>query len=311
MNQFYTAESVTEGHPDKLCDLIADSVLDECLSHDALSRVACEVMATRGQIIVAGEITSLYEPSIPSIVRSVLRKVGYNPARFAIQCLIHKQSPDIAAGVDCSLEQRRNVDGSSPSLQLGAGDQGIMVGYACSETPQMLPLPVVLAHRLTSALTIARKSGAIQGLRPDGKAQVTVEYDEDGKPFRLDTVVLSAQHSPEIPADELCFELTDKVIAPALQVLPPDEDTKISIQPEGLCWAARKQIPVSPDENSWWTASECSRLTAAVLFPVRTPPKWIAPAHTWPDILLKTLWRRVCANGVRLHWLMLLGQPNR
>ena len=206
MNQFYTAESVTEGHPDKLCDLIADSVLDECLSHDALSRVACEVMATRGQIIVAGEITSLYEPSIPSIVRSVLRKVGYNPARFAIQCLIHKQSPDIAAGVDCSLEQRRNVDGSSPSLQLGAGDQGIMVGYACSETPQMLPLPVVLAHRLTSALTIARKSGAIQGLRPDGKAQVTVEYDEDGKPFRLDTVVLSAQHSPEIPADELCFE---------------------------------------------------------------------------------------------------------
>ena len=180
MNQFYTAESVTEGHPDKLCDLIADSVLDECLSHDALSRVACEVMATRGQIIVAGEITSLYEPSIPSIVRSVLRKVGYNPARFAIQCLIHKQSPDIAAGVDCSLEQRRNVDGSSPSLQLGAGDQGIMVGYACSETPQMLPLPVVLAHRLTSALTIARKSGAIQGLRPDGKAQVTVEYDEDG-----------------------------------------------------------------------------------------------------------------------------------
>lgn len=233
MNQFYTAESVTEGHPDKLCDLIADSVLDECLSHDALSRVACEVMATRGQIIVAGEITSLYEPSIPSIVRSVLRKVGYNPARFAIQCLIHKQSPDIAAGVDCSLEQRRNVDGSSPSLQLGAGDQGIMVGYACSETPQMLPLPVVLAHRLTSALTIARKSGAIQGLRPDGKAQVTVEYDEDGKPFRLDIVVLSAQHSPEIPADELCFELTDKVIAPALQVLPPDEDTKILINPAG------------------------------------------------------------------------------
>ena len=233
MNQFYTAESVTEGHPDKLCDLIADSVLDECLSHDALSRVACEVMATRGQIIVAGEITSLYEPSIPSIVRSVLRKVGYNPARFAIQCLIHKQSPDIAAGVDCSLEQRRNVDGSSPSLQLGAGDQGIMVGYACSQTPQMLPLPVVLAHRLTSALTIARKSGAIQGLRPDGKAQVTVEYDEDEKPLRLDTVVLSAQHSPEKPMDELCWELTDKVLAPALQALPPDEDTKILLNPSG------------------------------------------------------------------------------
>ena len=233
MNQFFTAESVTEGHPDKLCDLIADSVLDECLSHDALSRVACEVMATRGQIIVAGEITSLYEPSIPSIVRSVLRKVGYNPARFAIQCLIHKQSPDIAAGVACSLEQRRNPEEYRPALQLGAGDQGIMVGYACSETPQMLPLPVVLAHRITGALTAARKSGMIPALRPDGKAQVTVEYDEDGKPLRLDTVVISAQHSPEIPDDELCWELTDKVLAPALKVLPPDEDTKLLINPSG------------------------------------------------------------------------------
>lgn len=233
MNQFYTAESVTEGHPDKLCDLIADSVLDECLSHDALSRVACEVMATRGQIIVAGEITSLFEPQIPAIVRSVLQKVGYDPARYAIQCLVHKQSPDIATGVDCSLERRRNPSEDQPALQLGAGDQGVMVGYACSGTPQMMPLPVVLAHRLTSALTAARKTGAIRGLRPDGKAQVTVEYDEDEKPLRLDTVVLSAQHSPEKPMDELCWELTDKVLAPALQALPPDEDTKILLNPSG------------------------------------------------------------------------------
>lgn len=233
MNQFYTAESVTEGHPDKLCDLIADSVLDECLSHDALSRVACEVLATRGQIIVAGEITSLYEPQIPAITRSVLQKVGYDPARYAIQYLVHKQSPDIAAGVDCSLERRRNLTGDQPALQLGAGDQGVMVGYACSETPQMMPLPVVLVHRLTSALTAARKTGAVRGLRPDGKAQVTVEYDEDEKPLRLDTVVLSAQHSPEKPMDELCWELTDKVLAPALQALPPDEDTKILLNPSG------------------------------------------------------------------------------
>lgn len=233
MNQFYTAESVTEGHPDKLCDLIADSVLDECLSHDALSRVACEVLATRGQIIVAGEITSLFEPQIPAIARSVLQKVGYDPARYAIQCLVHKQSPDIAAGVDCSLERRRNLSEDHPALQLGAGDQGVMVGYACSETPQMMPLPVVLAHRLTSALTAARKTGAVRGLRPDGKAQVTVKYDEDEKPLRLDTVVLSAQHSPEKPMDELCWELTDKVLAPALQALPPDEDTKILLNPSG------------------------------------------------------------------------------
>ena len=232
-NQFYTAESVTEGHPDKLCDLIADSVLDECLSHDALSRVACEVLATKGQIIVAGEITSLYEPQIPAIARSVLQKVGYDPARYAIQCLIHKQSPDIAAGVDCSLERRRNLSENRHSLQLGAGDQGVMVGYACSETTQMMPLPVVLAHRLAITLTVARNSGIIQGLRPDGKAQVTVEYDEDGKPFRLDTVILSAQHSPEKPLDELCWELTDKVLAPALQALPPDEDMKILLNPSG------------------------------------------------------------------------------
>ena len=233
MNQFYTAESVTEGHPDKLCDLIADSVLDECLSHDALSRVACEVLVTRGQIIVAGEITSLFEPQIPAIARSVLQKVGYDPAKYAIECLVHKQSPDIAAGVDCSLERRRNPSEDQPALQLGAGDQGVMVGYACSETPQMMPLPVVLAHRLTSALTAARKTGVIQGLRPDGKAQVTMEYDEDEKPLRLDTVVLSAQHSPEKPMDELCWELTDRVLAPALQALPPDEDTKILLNPSG------------------------------------------------------------------------------
>ncbi|WP_418596168.1 methionine adenosyltransferase [Hominenteromicrobium sp.] len=233
MNQFYTAESVTEGHPDKLCDLIADSVLDECLSHDALSRVACEVLTTKGQIIVAGEITSLFEPDITQIAHSVLRKVGYEPSRFAVQCLIHKQSPDIAAGVNCSLEQRRNLGKNRSVQQLGAGDQGVMVGYACSETPQMMPLPVVLAHRLTSALTVARKSGMVQGLCPDGKAQVTVEYDEDGNLLRLDTIVLSAQHSPKKSSDELYWELTDKVLTPALRAMPPDEDTKILLNPSG------------------------------------------------------------------------------
>ena len=233
MNQHYTAESVTEGHPDKLCDIIADGVLDECLAHDALSRVACEVLATKGQVIVAGEITSLYEPDIPSIVQSVFRKAGYDPTSFSIQCLLHRQSSDIAAGVGCSLERRRNLSKDQPALQLGAGDQGVMVGYACSETPQMMPLPVVLAHRLTSALSAARKTGMIRGLRPDGKAQVPVEYGKDGKPLRLDAVVLSAQHSPEKPKDELSWELTDKVLAPALQALPPDKDTKILLNPSG------------------------------------------------------------------------------
>ena len=312
MNQFYTAESVTEWHPDKLCDLIADSVLDECLSYDALSRVACEVMATRGQIIVAGEITSLYEPSIPSIVRSVLRKVGYDPAHFAIQCLIHKQSPDIAAGVDCSLEQRRNVDGSSPSLQLGAGDQGVMVGYACSETPQMLPLPVVLAHRLTSALTIARKSGAIQGLRPDGKAQVTVEYDEDGKPFRLDTVVLSAQHNPDKPMDELCWELTDKVIAPALQALPPDEDTKILLNPSG------RFVLGGPEADTGLTGRKLMVDSYGVFAPHgggafsgKDPTKVDRSGAYMARYIAKTLWRQSCAKNAKLRLPMPSGKPSR
>ena len=175
----------------------------------------------------------MYEPDIPSIVQSVFRKAGYDPTSFSIQCLLHRQSSDIAAGVGCSLERRRNLSKDQPALQLGAGDQGVMVGYACSETPQMMPLPVVLAHRLTSALSAARKTGMIRGLRPDGKAQVTVEYGKDGKPLRLDAVVLSAQHSPEKPKDELSWELTDKVLAPALQALPPDKDTKILLNPSG------------------------------------------------------------------------------
>lgn len=233
MNQFYTAESVTEGHPDKLCDLIADSVLDACLSHDPLSRVACEVMVSGRELIIAGEITSLWEPGIPRIAREVLAQVGYDPDRFDIQPLIRRQSPDIAAGVGHSLEERRGVSEDLPTLQLGAGDQGVMVGYACRETPDLLPLPVVLANRLAASLTMARKTGAVRGLLPDGKTQVTVEYDEDGNPLRLDTVVVSAQHLPDVPYDELCFEITSQVLAPALDLLPPDEDTKILINPAG------------------------------------------------------------------------------
>ena len=233
MNQFYTAESVTEGHPDKLCDLIADSVLDACLSHDALSRVACEMMVSGRNLIIAGEITSLWEPEIPRIAREVLARVGYDPGYFVIQPLIRSQSPDIAAGVDHSLEERRGVSENLPTLQLGAGDQGVMVGYACDETPELLPLPVVLANRLAASLTMARKTGAVRGLLPDGKTQVTVEYDEDGNPLRLDTVVVSAQHLPDIPYDELCFQLTEHVLAQSLQTLPPDEDTKILINPAG------------------------------------------------------------------------------
>ena len=233
MNQFYTAESVTEGHPDKLCDLIADSVLDACLCHDALSRVACEVMVSGRNLIIAGEINSLWNPDIPRIAREVLTRVGYDPGYFVIQPFIRRQSPDIAAGVDHSLEERQGISANLPTLQLGAGDQGIMVGYACDETPELLPLPVVLANRLAASLTLARKSGTIHGFLPDGKTQVTVEYDGDGNPIHLDTVVVSAQHLPDLSYDELCWQLTHHVLTPALDAIPPDENTRILLNPAG------------------------------------------------------------------------------
>lgn len=244
--RYVTAESVTEGHPDKLCDLIADSILDAHLAKDPLARVACEVLATRGYILVAGEITSTKTVDIAEVVWSVLQDVGYDPKDFILEMNVHRQSEDIAAGVDVPLEQRRGVreagidskhdaiDGSAEKAlaRLGAGDQGVMVGYACNETPQLLPLPVVLAHRIVMALTAARKSGLMRGLEPDGKAQVTVEY-ENGVPKRLDTVVVSTQHSADKQADQLAWEITDKVLPLALRSLPADENTKTLINPSG------------------------------------------------------------------------------
>lgn len=232
MIRIYTAESVTEGHPDKLCDIIADGILDECLRHDALSRVACEVMATQGKIIVAGEITSQYEPYIPEIVRSTLSKIGYEPDNIQIEARVRRQSDDIAAAVDNSLELRTGMTIKNADLRIGAGDQGVMIGYACKETPEMLPMPVVLARRLTDILTLSRKSGDLSCLQPDGKAQVSVEYEDD-KPVRLEAVVLSAQHKDGIDMDWLRFELSDKVLFPALRILPPDEYTRILINPSG------------------------------------------------------------------------------
>lgn len=232
MKRSYTAESVTEGHPDKLCDRIADRILDDCLQHDALSRVACEVLAVKGKILVAGEITSQHEPYIPELVREVIKATGYDPEGIEIEVEIHPQSPDIASGVEQPLEVRSGAAKAAPALQFGAGDQGVMTGYACRETPEFLPLPVALAHRLTEQLTLARKAGQIRGLRPDGKSQVTVEYEDD-VPVRLEAVVLSTQHDALTDMERLRFELSDKVLFPALQTLPPDEDTRILLNPSG------------------------------------------------------------------------------
>ena len=229
MDRFYTAESVTEGHPDKLCDQIADSVLDDCLAHDPLSRVACEVLATRNHIVVAGEITSHHVPRVPAIIESLMHDIGYSTRGLTIDLLLHRQSPDIAAGVNNPLEER---NGQGTGRQIGAGDQGVMVGYACSETPEKMPLAVMLAHRITRRLAGVRKAGETDGLLPDGKAQVTVEY-EAGQPVRLDTVVLSAQHRDDVRPAELEQALREKVLIPALRALPPDEDTRILVNPSG------------------------------------------------------------------------------
>ena len=232
MKRFYTAESVTEGHPDKLCDLIADSILDACLKEDENSRVACEVLATKGNIIVAGEITSRYEPQGFEIVRKVLESAGYEAEGIHMDALIHKQSPDIAGAVERSRERRAGNVSVQSGLASGAGDQGIMIGYACDETPQLMPMPVVLANRIVKELSASRRSGYIMGILPDGKAQVTVEYEDD-RPVRLDTVIVSCQHEKEKSLRKLEHEIREKVLRPALRILPPDEDTKILINPSG------------------------------------------------------------------------------
>ena len=213
-----TAESVTEGHPDKLCDTIADSVLDACLSRDPAARVACEVMATAGKIIVAGEITARDLPDIPTIVCRTVQETGYG-SDYEVEVITHDQSGDIAGAVE-----------GDPKM--GAGDQGIVYGYACSETPQLLPLPVVLAHRLTLLLANARRTGTIRGLGPDGKAQVSVEY-QGGRPHRIAAVVVSCQHDADKDMDELRREIIRHVIAPALRDLYPEPNTEVFINPSG------------------------------------------------------------------------------
>ena len=229
LKKYYTAESVTEGHPDKLCDIIADSMLDDCLAHDPASHVACEVLATRGHITVAGETSSRHIPRVPGIVERVLRDVGYQTRGRTLDVLLHRQSPDIAAGVNNPLEER---NGQGTGRQIGAGDQGVMVGYACDETPERMPLAVMLAHRITHGLAMARKTGQITELLPDGKAQITVEY-EDGRPVRLDTVIVSAQHHEDAEIELLAQAIRAGVLTSALRALPPDEDTRILINPSG------------------------------------------------------------------------------
>ena len=228
--RYLTAESVCAGHPDKLCDIIADNILDECLRKDKASRVACEVMATKGKIIVAGEVSCSEKIDIRNIVKNVLKELGYNPLKFLIYVYVHNQSSDIASGVNTALEARNGINEQYGSI--GAGDQGTMYGYATKETREMLPLPLVLSHRIVKRLDEARKGKLIKGILPDGKAQVTIEYDDD-VPVRVKTIVVSVQHEKNKTQEELKSDILNNVLWQCFEDFPFDDETEILINPSG------------------------------------------------------------------------------
>ena len=238
--RLFTSESVTEGHPDKMCDAISDAILDALMEQDPMSRGACETCATTGLVMVMGEITTSAYVDIQKIVRETVREIGYDRAKYGFDCdtcgvivAIDEQSPDIAMGVNKALEARENSMTEDELDAIGAGDQGMMFGYATNETPEFMPYPIALAHKLTRRLTEVRKNGTLRYLRPDGKSQVTVEYDENGKPSRLDAVVLSTQHDDSVTQEQIHADVKKYIFDEVLPAEMVDENTKFFINPTG------------------------------------------------------------------------------
>ena len=241
----FTSESVTEGHPDKVCDAVSDAILDACMAQDPMSRVACETAACTGFVLVTGEITTKAQLDIPSIVRQTVNEIGYNDAKTgfdgntcAVMVALDQQSPDIAMGVDKALEARESKmsdeEGAlTDDLDTGAGDQGMMFGYATNETPELMPYPISLAHKMALQLTKVRKDGTLSYLRPDGKTQVSVEYDENGAPKRLEAVVLSTQHDDDVTQEQIHEDIKKYVFDPILPAELIDDETKFFINPTG------------------------------------------------------------------------------
>lgn len=236
----FTSESVTEGHPDKMCDAISDAILDACMEQDPMSRVACETASCTGFVLVTGEITTKAQLDIPSIVRKTVNEIGYNDAKTgfdghtcAVMVALDQQSPDIAMGVDKALEAKENKMSDEQLEAIGAGDQGMMFGYATNETPELMPYPISLAHKLALQLTKVRKDGTLKYLRPDGKTQVSVEYDENGKPKRLEAVVLSTQHDEDVTQEQIHEDIKKYVFDSILPTELVDAETKFFINPTG------------------------------------------------------------------------------
>ena len=236
----FTSESVTEGHPDKMCDAISDAILDACMEQDPMSRVACETASCTGFVLVTGEITTKAQLDIPSIVRKTVNEIGYNDAKTgfdghtcAVMVALDQQSPDIAMGVDKALEAKENKMSDEQLEAIGAGDQGMMFGYATNETPELMPYPISLAHKLALQLTKVRKDGTLKYLRPDGKTQVSEEYDENGKPKRLEAVVLSTQHDEDVTQEQVHEDIKKYVFDPILPTELVDAETKFFINPTG------------------------------------------------------------------------------
>ena len=236
----FTSESVTEGHPDKMCDAISDAILDACMEQDPMSRVACETASCTGFVLVTGEITTKAQLDIPSIVRKTVNEIGYNDAKTgfdghtcAVMVALDQQSLDIAMGVDKALEAKENKMSDEQLEAIGAGDQGMMFGYATNETPELMPYPISLAHKLALQLTKVRKDGTLKYLRPDGKTQVSVEYDENGKPKRLEAVVLSTQHDEDVTQEQVHEDIKKYVFDPILPTELVDAETKFFINPTG------------------------------------------------------------------------------
>ncbi len=238
--RLFTSESVTEGHPDKICDQISDAILDEILASDPNARVACETSVNTGLVLVAGEITTSTYVDIPKIVRETVKGIGYTRAKYgfdyetcAVLTSIDEQSADIAQGVNQALEAREGLMTEEEIEAIGAGDQGLMFGFACNETKELMPLPISLSHKLSRRLTEVRKNEVVPYLRPDGKTQVTVEYDENDKPVRVDTIVISTQHHPEVTLEQIKRDLKEHVINPVVPLELIDEKTKYFINPTG------------------------------------------------------------------------------